>query len=431
MIHYKNKALDDLYNYRPKQPTKNFKTKDAQDYAPRPELPPDIIPKPAPRVIPETQPSQNIIPKPTPRTIPEAPQKHLEPTTNKYMAPDNFNSYVKIGPDYPRSVEPPAKPSEPHAKLPQKVDRPGKPGPYYRGFPKDEDHEPTLAEKALKGPSITDEEGLNRATSSDNSVYIYGDTLYIAGTKGGIMGREWGQNMEYIAKPIVKGLFQNNLDKIQAFGTFLAPELAPEIALAKGALELGKSQQGKGAADETRVRIDLTDRYKQAIQAMEANPQIKKVVGFSVGGMTALELKKKYQDLTGSVYGTPAYDPFAKELIKDHLNETRKGIDYRYDNSLLGRAGKYYDNKVQDAVEMALGLNDVKTMKDTGINRYRQAGDLLTSLDNSAITSIDTSNLLNPIKAHNYSQQASAISTVDPSNAYGRVNPDNSISMIQ
>ena len=34
------------------------------------------------------------------------------------------------------------------------------------------------------------------------------------------MGREWGQNLEYIAKPIVKGLVQNNLDKIQAIVSF-------------------------------------------------------------------------------------------------------------------------------------------------------------------------------------------------------------------
>ena len=32
---------------------------------------------------------------------------------------------------------------------------------------------------------------------------------------------------------------------------------------------------------------------------MEANPQIKKVVGFSVGGMTALELKNKLSGFNG------------------------------------------------------------------------------------------------------------------------------------
>ncbi len=68
-------------------------------------------------------------------------------------------------------------------------------------------HQLTLSEKALRGPPISDAEGLKRATDSENSVYIYGDTLYIAGTKGPIYGSEWRENMEYIAKPIVKGLF--------------------------------------------------------------------------------------------------------------------------------------------------------------------------------------------------------------------------------
>ena len=65
MIHNKNKALDDLYNYRPKQPiAKNFKTKEAQDY----------VPKPIPINLPEPPPiaKNTVIPKPTPIIIPDA-----------------------------------------------------------------------------------------------------------------------------------------------------------------------------------------------------------------------------------------------------------------------------------------------------------------------------------------------------------------------
>ena len=236
--------------------------------------------------------------------------------------------------------------------------------------------------------------------------------------------------MEYIAKPIVKGLVQNNLDKVQAIGSFLAPEFIPEMAMARGFIEAGKFQEGK-SNDETKIRVDLTDRYKQALTSMEANPQIKKVVGFSVGGMTALELKKNYQDLTGNVYGTPYYDPLGKESIKYQLNKEREIRENTYGKSLLNQPAKYVDNKIQDAVEMALGLNDVKTMKETGINRYRQAGDILTSLDNSAFTSVNPSNLLNPIKAHNFEEQSSHNFTADPTNAFGKINADNSISLIQ
>ena len=120
-----------------------------------------------------------------------------------------------------------------------------------------------------------------------------------------------------------------------------------------------------------------------------------------------------------------------KESIKEQLNKEREIRENTYGKSLLNQPAKYVDNKIQDAVEMALGLNDVKTMKETGINRYRQAGDLLTSLDNSAFTSVNPSNLINPIKAHNYQEQASQNFTADPTNAFGKINADNSISLIQ
>ena len=68
MTHFKNKALLDFYNHTPKHDTnKNFnKTKDVQDY----------VPKPTPINLPEPPPIKNIIPKPTPVIIPDAPQQN-------------------------------------------------------------------------------------------------------------------------------------------------------------------------------------------------------------------------------------------------------------------------------------------------------------------------------------------------------------------
>ncbi len=99
MIQYKNKALYDLYNYRPKQPNKNFKSKDAQDY----------VPKPIPINLPEAPPIKNIIPKPTPIIIPDAPQQkpigkdeYIYISQNKvYHIPQPFkptiDKYIYIG----------------------------------------------------------------------------------------------------------------------------------------------------------------------------------------------------------------------------------------------------------------------------------------------------------------------------------------------
>ena len=94
MIHNKNKALDDLYNYRSKQPFKNFKTY-VQDYVPKPtpikpiiKTQPTniIIQKPLPVFIPDAPSIKNIIPKPTPVVIEDAhPQQKPIGKTNIYI----------------------------------------------------------------------------------------------------------------------------------------------------------------------------------------------------------------------------------------------------------------------------------------------------------------------------------------------------------
>ena len=48
-----------------------------------------------------------------------------------------------------------------------------------------------------------------------------------------------------------------------------------------------------------------------------------------------------------------------KESIKEQLNKEREIRENTYGKSLLNQPAKYVDNKIQDAVEMALGLNDV------------------------------------------------------------------------
>ena len=52
------------------------------------------------------------------------------------------------------------------------------------------------------------------------------------------------------------------------------------------------------------------------------------------------------------------------------MNKEKEIRENTYGKSLLNQPAKYVDNKIQDAVEMAAGLNDVKTMKETGINIY-------------------------------------------------------------
>ena len=62
----------------------------------------------------------------------------------------------------------------------------------------------------------------------------------MAGTQGPIWGKEWQENIKYIATPILKSLAFNSIDKLQGLGEMMAPEFAPEIALVGQTLEFGK-----------------------------------------------------------------------------------------------------------------------------------------------------------------------------------------------
>ena len=61
------------------------------------------------------------------------------------------------------------------------------------------------------------------------------------------------------------------------------------------------------------------ERYKTADATMKANPNIKRVVGHSLGGSTALELAK-YYDVATTTHGAPVVDmptmPWQKKPIK-------------------------------------------------------------------------------------------------------------------
>ena len=109
---------------------------------------------------------------------------------------------------------------------------------------------------------------------------------------------------------------------------------------------------------------------------MKANPNIKRVVGHSLGGAVALELQN-YPYLKGDAYGTPYSAPL----------------------------GKSPEGQIQ---------------------RFRRAGDPISILDNSAQTSIPTS-----LNTHDYHSIANDHFTSNLSNAYGYTTPDGQTALIQ
>jgi hypothetical protein len=310
------------------------------------------------------------------------------------------------------------------------ADRPGKIDPSYRYIDstlfKDAfgARQPNPLQDQLSGKPISDAEGLKRAYESNDNLYVYGDTLYISGTK---TVNDWKQNIQYIGVPFVESMVNDNIGTIAGALAVAQPELAPEIGLMAGALNFGKTQESKDVKDDMKVKVYMTDRYKEASQVMQANPNIKKVVGHSLGGGVALELQKRYTYLTGNVYGTPYWDPKGKDAIKSFLESQRTYNNNIYGDKWYNAPAKFVDNKLMNLVESAIGVQNADEHK--GINRYRNAGDIVAIADNSAITAIHPNPFSKSSFVHDYSNQASQNSVVDTKNVNGWVNADKTISL--
>ena len=70
--------------------------------------------------------------------------------------------------------------------------------------------------------------------------------------------------------------------------------------------------------DVTKIPVwgDLRNstRYKAAQDALMENPQVKTVIGQSLGGGVALELQRNYEHITSSrTYGAPVWNPIGSE----------------------------------------------------------------------------------------------------------------------
>jgi hypothetical protein len=202
---------------------------------------------------------------------------------------------------------------------------------------------------ALKGETITDKEGLERAYQQGDA-YAYGDTLYIAGSH---TARDWFDDVTKIPKwQNVPGGFNPVVDLMNT--------------------GLGKKVLGTGD-------LRKSERYGAAEKALKANPNIKRVVGHSLGGSVALELQKNYSGLESRTYGAPVWDP-------------------------LGKDGK--------------------------VDRYRNWFDPVSVFDRSAERSFKANPFDSFSMTHDYGNIATKF-TSDPTSANGWLNPDGSASLTQ
>ncbi len=113
------------------------------------------------------------------------------------------------------------------------------------------------------------------------------------------------------------------------------------------------------------------------------------MVGDSAGGAVIEALKEKYSDIQGGRgYGAPIVDVMARSKIKGVLQDVRETRNAQYGDDWKNVPEKLVNNAYQDLVEQALGLDDVKSYKETGIEQVRALGDPIAGFNNSAMTTI-------------------------------------------
>ena len=181
---------------------------------------------------------------------------------------------------------------------------------------------------ALAGARITDKTGLENAYSQGDT-YAYGDTLYIAGT----------HNLQDVF---------DDVSKVPVWGD-----------------------------------VRQSARYQAAEKALEANPNIKRVVGHSLGGSVALELQKNHTGLDSRTYGAPVWDPMGQD-------------------KLYGK-----------------------------VERYRNLTDPVSFFDGSANNRIKWNPFTSLSLTHSFDNIATDFQAGGNSSAFGWKNPDGSISLTQ
>ncbi len=128
------------------------------------------------------------------------------------------------------------------------------------------EHLKSLVDRALPQKTIEDRVGLARAYDAPDSIYVRGDTAYVAGTQISRMGENF-----------------------------------------------------RDLYDDAKIPLGLTRttyRYEQLQKALKAHPEVKHIVGHSLGGAAVLEAAKTRPDLQTTTYGAPVFDIFQKSLLE-------------------------------------------------------------------------------------------------------------------
>ena len=254
---------------------------------------------------------------------------------------------------------------------------------------------------------------------------MFKGVLYVAGTKGGVFSKDMAEHVRYIGLPNIESGVMTNMQqfaKTAVMGLFgVNEELAVNIGYG-----LDSYLEKKTMTDDMKKQlvpdIESLTRFKDAEQAYLSNKNyIQRVVGDSSGGAVIEALKTKYPDIIGgNGYGAPIVDVFGRAKIKQFIQNEKDMKNIIYDpDKWYDRPEKMVNKVIQDQIESALGLDSVKTSKETGIEQHRTAGDIVAALNNSATTTFSSipDILSKNTLTHSYELTASNISTSKDSTA--------------
>ena len=140
-------------------------------------------------------------------------------------------------------------------------------------------------------PVLDDEAGLDAAYASPSGLHLDGaGTLFVAGSRGSLVGKDWRENYATIGLPLIA----------QSVGIPLP------------------------------YNIESNQRYQTLEQFMrDHRGQVKNMVGHSKGAAVVDVWKKNNADFAGKarIYSTPYADPLGREYLKDAQNEYQGAID--------------------------------------------------------------------------------------------------------
>ena len=219
-----------------------------------------------------------------------------------------------------------------------------------RREPEEKPAEPPPASTPQKAQKLyTDSEGLDMAYAYASNMFLDSQgTLFVSGTKGGLLDQEWIENYKTMGVPLIKKMMGMPSD----------------------------------------YSIEENERYEQLDDFVKANPgKVKNMVAHSKGSAVVDKWMKNHPEFGGKsrLYATPYEDVLGKEKWKDRLNTFDAVRNAQYEGEdWKNPAEKWLEDKVVEKLTGLFGLDGVEGMKQRNELRLTTPTDPATLLDSSA-----------------------------------------------